>query len=296
MIAQTLGALFKEAMGLQPESIEKLSGARTNANYRVKAGGKLYAMRVPGEGTNEYINRHEEVQNLRKVAASFSFVPRVFFADGDTGLVISEFLTGARSLNSENASDVDVLAGTASTLAKVHGSGIEFGNTFDLVETKRSYEGLLMAAGFALPEEVVEAKPMLEAALSEYAVHCDSRLRSCHIDPNMANFMVRRGTYFLIDWEYSGMCNPLFDVANMVMTDRLNKRDEAVFVQEYEKAAGFEIDRREYMLTKIASDWMWLFWHLIKLSQGQMVEYNDFSWRNRLSRALANMREIGDMR
>ena len=280
-------------MGLAPDSVDLMGGARTNTSYRVSAARRLYAMRVPGEGTNEYIDRRSEVANLRLASEALDFVPRVFYANGETGLIISEFLEGARSLTMEDAADDGLLAAAAERLAFVHSSGIAFGNVFDLRETKRSYTTLLEAAGVGLPVEVVREKRALDEALAEYAARSKGRLAPCHIDPNMANFMERDGKLFLIDWEYSGMCDPLFDVANMAMTDRFNEATERRFVRCYERAAERAVDRADYLLTKVASDWMWLFWHLIKLEAGQMVDYNEFSWRNRLRRALENLREIG---
>ena len=51
--------------------------------------------------------------------------------------------------------------------------------------------------------------------------------------------------------------------------------EEARFLEAYQSAAGKKIDYRKYILYKIATDYMWIFWHLIKLHQKQMVEYNE---------------------
>lgn len=285
-------ACFTEAMGIAPDTVELMSGARTNANYRVCAGDSSYALRVPGIGTNEYIDRQSEVTNLKLVSESFDFVPKVLFADGRTGIIVSEFLVGARSLTASDIENRNLLADVAKCLATVHSSGIEFGNVFDLAKTKRSYATLLQAENASLPNEVRREAPVLEDALIEYERCCSEKLSPCHVDPNMANFMEREGRLYLLDWEYSGMCNPLFDIANMTMTDRFDPKIENYFVRCYEQAAEVDVERSDYLLTKIASDWMWLFWHLIKLEADQMVGYNEFAWRNRLQRALDNLRKI----
>ena len=91
-----ISLLFKKAMGIPPDYIELMSGARTNINYHVVANNVSYAMRVPGDGTNKYINRVCEISNLRKVSEAFDFVPDIFYANADTGLLVCEYLAGAR--------------------------------------------------------------------------------------------------------------------------------------------------------------------------------------------------------
>ena len=285
--------LFEGAMGVYPDFVEPMNGARTNINYHVIASNTSYAMRIPGEGTNGYIDRSCEIANLRKVSKTFDFVPDVLYADAETGLLVCEYLTGARGLSLEDTGNDNVIAGTAGRLAQLHFSRLKFGNIFDLSRTKARYQELLDSTGYELPTDIVRNSSALEAALTEYEGRYGKRLAPCHIDPNMANFMERDGAYFLVDWEYSGMCNPLFDVANMVMTDCLNEVAEGRFLRAYEEASEVDINKEEYLLIKVAADYMWLFWHLIKLSQGQMVEYNEFSWRNRLNRALGNLRKLG---
>lgn len=290
-----LAECFKKATGFLPQKIQLMSGARTNSNYRVIANGNEYAMRIPGDGTNDYIDRLNEVSNLEKVSDKFDFVPNVIFADSTSGILITEFLTGARSLDLSDVSDSEVIKGIASRLALVHNSGIEFSNIFDLPSTKRNYEKLLMdkQSFDGLPRALVKETSDLEAALIEYEREYGGKLSPCHGDPNMGNFMLRQHSLYLIDWEYSGMCNPLFDLANMVMTDRLDSVVEGKLLRQYEEESCSEIDPGEYLLLKVAIDYMWIFWHLIKLSQGVMAEYNERSWRNRLVRALDHLREIG---
>jgi aminoglycoside phosphotransferase (APT) family kinase protein len=44
-----------------------------------------------------------------------------------------------------------------------------------------------------------------------------------HIDPNPSNFLLRAdGTLLLIDWEYSAMCEPAWDLASIEMGGRIN--------------------------------------------------------------------------
>ena len=37
----------------------------TNRNYKITAGGVNYVVRIPGEGTEEYVNRPKMLQSIR---------------------------------------------------------------------------------------------------------------------------------------------------------------------------------------------------------------------------------------
>lgn len=289
---ERFAAMFAQAMGEPCMSLSVMSGSRTNVNCHVKAASGEYAMRVPGEGTNAYIDRAHEIANLRKVS-SFPFVPNLHYADPKSGLVVTEFLTGARSLERADLEDAELFGKVMQTLADVHSSGLVFGNVFGIAQTKTAYEELLASEGFALPAAVHRHAAVLEEALGYYGRCYGDSLIASHGDPNLANFMVRDGQVFLIDWEYSGMCDEYFDLANLSMTDRLDAGQEDLLVELYSQAMGRDVDMRHYRLLKVAIDYMWLFWHLIKLAQGSMVEYNEASWRNRLARALDNLGRIG---
>lgn len=55
---------------------------------------------------------------------------------------------------------------------------------------------------------------------------------------------------------------------------------------------GSGLLREKYLLLKVATDYLWIHWHLIKLGQGQMPAYNEASWRSRLDRAIGNLKRL----
>ena len=291
-MATDFAALFESVVGERCIEASVMPGSRTNVNARIRAAAGSYAMRVPGEGTNAYIDRHAEASNVRAVSC-FDFTPDVVFADAESGILVTRFLEGAHSLSVGELLDEGSLARACAILARVHSSGIEFSNRFDLEDGLREYRGVLAGEGYGLPVEVVEAQPRLDAALRELKDGYSKAFVPSHGDPNAANFMASSERMYLIDWEYSGMADPYFDLANLVMTDSLDPENEIRVVRAYERALGARIDEGRWRLFKASLDYMWLYWHLIKLSQGQMVEYNEASWRRRLARALANLDEMG---
>lgn len=100
---------------------------------------------------------------------------------------------------------------------------------------------------------------------------------------------------FLIDWEYSAWLMSIIDLANMVMTDRLNEELERLVVETYEECVGASLVWERDLLLKVAMDHLWVYWYLIKLGQGQMPAYSKAAWRARLDRVLGNSGRLEDL-
>lgn len=99
----------------------------------------------------------------------------------------------------------------------------------------------------------------------------------------------------MIDLEYSGMADQYFDLVNMSMTNNLSVIEENLFLESYEEHSGEKINKHKFLMYKISTDYLWIFWHLIKLEQNEMIDYNEQSWRNRLNRALKNLKLLEDV-
>lgn len=269
-----------------------MSGSRTNVNVCVRTPKGSYAMRVPGEGTNEYIDRPAEVANVSAVGI-LSFTPEVIYADSKSGILVTRFIEGAESLTKNAYDDKSMVARMCAILADLHGSGITFSNVFDLAEGVRGYREVLARQGYNLQPELITQQDRFDSALKSLSTDYSMPMVPSHGDPNAANFMWDGEHMWLIDWEYSGMADPYFDLSNIVLTDCLDEAAESRVIAAYEIASGVNIDPLRWGLFKASVDYMWLFWHLIKLSQGQMIEYNQAAWKRRLKRALANLNKIG---
>lgn len=278
---------FSAATGKVPLSLSLLSGSRTNTGYLVEVDGARYVMRIPGDGTNEYINRADECANLRAIN-ELPFVPELVYSDASTGILITRYIESSRSMtlkDVESPVKVDVACGM---LARLHESGLHFQGKLDLRDMKDRYHSVLVSEGYRVPSEVSNAAAPFERLLDMLSSEDQEGLVPCHGDPNLNNFLYTEDGAYLIDWEYSGMSDRYFDIANFVMTDRMDAEHERLLLDSYGRVSGEKLDRRRYLRFKAAIDYMWIYWHLIKLSRNQMVEYNTRSWKNRLRRASEN--------
>lgn len=266
-------------------SISPLSGGVTNTTYELVArSGKKYAVRIPGKGTNEYINRPDEMNNISKVNP-LGIMPKVSCADPQTGILIMDFVEDSQACSMEDFYNVRALQRICHLLSTVHTSGIKFGNEFDIPVTQDMYRKHLKEIGGKIPESLQREEKRMDEWMQYLFREYPKKLVPCHIDPKLNNFLKKGRQLYLIDWEYSGMADLYFELANFTLTNNLTPEEEKIFIDAYCKASGIEFIREKYLLYKFATDYLWIYWHLIKCQQNSMVEYNEMSWNKRLKRA-----------
>lgn len=279
--------VFEEIRHEEVLSEEMLSGGVTNLSFEIRSSSGHYILRIPGKGTNEFINRSDEIANMR-AASVLGFVPEILYSNPSSGIIISRFVENNIPMAVKDLSDPERREKIAKTLLGVHRSGITGLNEFDIVKTQEEYKQVLRAMRVSMPEELEKYIPILDRMMERLFEKYPKELVLCHGDPKLNNFLLDHEKMWLIDWEYSGMADKYFDLVNLTMTDNLSKQEETWILEAYQSLAREKIISEKYILWKIATDYLWIYWHLIKMFQGEMVEYNMQSWVKRLHRALNN--------
>jgi len=83
-------------------------------------------------------------------------------------------------------------------------------------------------------------------------------LSPCHIDPGPANFITAAGRRYLVDWEYSAMCEPLWDLAGLSIEAGFDPRQDEAMVGIYYGAAqpwASRLHLYKIMLWLLAAAW-----------------------------------------
>ena len=185
-------------------ALSPVPGGLTNVNWRVEVEGdrQSYFVKVPGPGTEQFIN-HATVNAATRQAAEMGVGPAVLFYDPETGIEVSEFLGGDyRACTTEDLSHTELSAQVMGLYRTWHaGPALPQTKTvFDMVEEHREqvrHDGTVMPAWV---EEVLTIYD--EAAARFLAAGLD--IVPCHNDPMPGNFM--RSTVQpmkLIDYDYA---------------------------------------------------------------------------------------------
>jgi thiamine kinase-like enzyme len=255
----------REAMRLIPgygavEEVERLGGL-TNRVYRVRAGGEDLVLRVPGEGTEAYIDREVEAVNARAAAAA-GVSPEVLHVDPGRGLMLTRHVAG-RTMTPALFRERGAPGRAAAALRKLHTSGARFAFRFELFAMIEEYLRVLKGLNAALPEgyhaAVAEAAKVREALDAHPA-----GLAPCHCDPLCENFLDTGERMWIVDWEYSGMNDPLWDLGDLAVEGEFGAEQEEEMLAGYFGGAPTAAERGRVVAYKAMCDLLWTLWGLIQ--------------------------------
>lgn len=251
------------------DDIEEISpaGGMTNKNYLVNITGDEYILRMPGNGTESMINRVNEKHNST-LANELDIDTDILYFDEVSGIKISKLIEDAETINSQTAKREENMELIASTLRKLHNSGVEFKNEFNVFKEIEKYEYLLEKAkgkNFDDYKEVREKVMNLESELEILGID----LRPCHNDTVPENFIKGKDNIYLIDWEYSGTNDPMWDLAAHIIECDFDEDEEELFLQKYFNTDYVEEKyKRKILIYKICQDFLWSIWTNIKEAKG----------------------------
>ncbi|MDX1837377.1 choline kinase [Legionella taurinensis] len=210
--------------------LKQLSGGMTNLTYFVKQLKRLstpaeqFVLRVPGKNTSSFINRQHEGYNARQTSQLAINVSIEFFNDQD-GLQLTRFFENSKPLIPALLKEKQVLEKVAGIFQSLHQSH-RFSNDIHLFQRN---EALLKAvkdkAELPLPKDLAA----VEDGLAKIAAVCGKYkipLKPCHNDPTPGNFLMSLTSYKLIDWEYSGNNDFLWDLVYFCMEGKLSAEQE----------------------------------------------------------------------
>jgi thiamine kinase-like enzyme len=268
--------------------IEHLGGALTNACYKVTIGGAAYALRLAREGTSDYIDRSAEEHNARAAAAAGVNAEVVYF-DARDGTMVTRFVEGV-SMNAGEGfgRDAGAPVRAARALKRVHSLGRVFRSRFDVFAAIDCYLDLLRGQRTQVPEGYHEAGRKARAVRRALEAS-PAPLVPCHNDPWPGNLIDADGRVYLIDWEYSGMNDPVWDLADLSVEAAFDAEQDRAMMEAYHGTKPSPALYSRLEIYKAMSDLHWSVWGFVQHAKGNPAE--DF-WGyglERLGRSKARM-------
>ena len=264
-------------------SVEQLGGM-TNQNYLVKTTNKQYIVKFFGKGTEKLINRQDEKYNL-ELLKDLDLDVKNYLFDIEAGIKVNEYIESAITLDSTTIkTKFDKIAPILQT---IHASGKELRGEFAPFEEIKKYESLIEEKiPYANYEAVREEVFSLEKRLADLGVD----RKSCHIDLVPENFIESpQGRLYLIDWEYSSMNDPMWDLAALFLESEFTPQEEEAFLSHYESDQT-PVSREKIAIYKILQDAIWSLWTVYKEEQG--ADFGDYGV-SRYQRAVKGLANYG---
>ncbi len=252
--------------------ITVLKKGMTNRSFRFCCKGKRYIMRIPGEGTDQLINRREEYEVYEAIRDK-KICDDIYYIDPENGYKITAFLENARVCNPEEPEDVKQCM---AYLRKFHESGLKVGHCFDVFEHIEYYESLWGGERSAYRDYAITKQKVYE--LKKYIDSREHDWALTHIDAVPDNFMfLEDGEIRLIDWEYAGMQDPHVDIAMFAIYALYNREQVEALMKAY-FPEGVNGDVRLKIYCYIAAcGLLWSNWCEYKRQKG--VEFGEYSLR-----------------
>jgi thiamine kinase-like enzyme len=242
-------------------------GGLTNAVFR--AGDAV--LRLPGKGTEEYIDRANEAAAAHAAAAA-GVSPDVLFVDPASGIMVTRYVADTVTMTPEafhTRPGAPARAGRA--FRQLHESRAVFPARFELFDMIDGYLRLLSTKDVALPEgyhDVVAEAEGVRAALARRPLPSVA----CHCDPLCENFLDTGERMWIVDWEYSGMNDPMWDLGDLSVEGGFGPEQDAEMLAAYFGGPVPEGDRARMVIYKAMCDLLWTLWGLIQLANGNPAD------------------------
>lgn len=270
VICEALGAQQKEVT-----NITVLKKGMTNRSFLFSCKDKKYIMRIPGEGTDQLINRRQEAAVYQTIAGR-KICDEIAYINPENGYKITEYLEGARVCDAENEED---LQKCMKKLREFHGQKLKVDHSFDLFGQMEYYESLWEGTPSAYKDyektkaHVLQLKDYIEANAGEWVL--------THIDAVPDNFLFVEANgqeeIRLIDWEYAGMQDPHVDIA-MFCIYSLYKKEQVDHLIDLYFEGNCDAKTRIKIYCYIAvCGLLWSNWCEYKRKLG--VEFGEYSLR-----------------
>lgn len=256
--------------------ITVLKKGMTNRSFLFTCEGQRYIMRIPGEGTDQLINRAEEAA-VYQVIADKGICDDIIYINPNTGYKITKYLEGARVCDAFDEEDLKKCMGK---LRKFHKMELRVDHEFDIFKLIEFYESLWEGKPSVYRDYQKTKERIFE--LKTFLDKYETKKILTHIDANNDNFLFAKDAngeeiLKLIDWEYAGMQDPDVDIAMFCIYAMYDKECVDRLIDIY-----FEEKCPEDVRIKIygyiaACGLLWSNWCEYKRNLG--VEFGEYSLR-----------------
>jgi thiamine kinase-like enzyme len=256
--------------GAKDLKVTPLGGGITNQNYRVETGEGSFVLRISGANT-ELLGIDREIEYAaNSAAAAIGVAPEVYFFLRPEGYLITRFIQG-KPVPVEEIGRPENIRRVVEVLRRVHAMP-PIPGTFSPFRMVESYAEIARGYQVAFPETfgwLLERKQEIEAAF----VRDPFTPRPCHNDLLNGNFL-DDGQLRILDWEYAGMGDVFFDLANFAVHHTFSEDQDRLLLESYfGEATRPRLARLKLM--KIMSDFREAMWGIVQIGISQL----DFDFR-----------------
>lgn len=250
-------------------------GGLTNLNYAVETANHHYVFHIAGKHRSLLgINSYHEYQS-GAIAASLGVGPDIVFYDKNKEILVTHYIPG-HELNTDKIGHRDRLAKITKKLHTIHNAKSYFPGVFLPFKVVKDYYSALLKLGVKLPSTLNQA--LAELTRIEQCYQQPRKLYNCHNDLLAGNLIETEDeNIHIIDWEYAGVGDRCFDLANFAAHFQLDNQTVAQLAALY-CGQESQIFCRRILLMIAVSNLREALWGFIQTAISQLdIDYREYA-------------------
>lgn len=264
--------ILKETLGKDSfTSIERMGGL-TNRTYCVSFDvDEKYVIRIPGEGTEKMIDRSDEKISTELACKIGIDADLISFAKD--GTKVTKCIPDAITMSSTSMKEICNIVSAAKIFKKLHNCGMDTGVKFEVFEMAERYIDIIKENNVEMFSDFDEISKLVLEMKKRIEKECAVSKVPCHNDPLCENWVLGRNQMYLIDWEYAGMNDPMWDLAAVSLEAEYANEQDALMLSEYLGHETQELELYHFVANKVFVDYLWALWAKTRVPfDGQPME------------------------
>ena len=273
-------AIFRNICGVlgctenEIHDIHPIKTGMTNLSFRFTCRGEKYVYRHPGVGTDAYINRRSEASSM-EAARRLGLDDTYIYMDEAEGWKLSRYIEDARTLDYHDEQQVTQ---ALAMLRRLHESGEQTAYPFDAWGEIQGFEESLRRFNRADFEDMQQMRDGI-ARLRAHLEADGTPVRLCHCDSYAPNFLLDRADkMYLIDWEYSGMSDPAWDIGTFIACADYTMDEADGIIRRYMGREPSREELRHHLGYVAVASFYWFLWALYQDCVGKSVGSYLYIW------------------
>ncbi|MCR5651292.1 MAG: phosphotransferase family protein [Lachnospiraceae bacterium] len=255
------------------KQVQVMKKGMTNRSFSFKINSKRYIIRVPGEGTENLINRKNEAAVYHTIKG-LGICDDPVYIDPGNGYKITSFLDNVRTCDIDNEDD---LRRCMEKLRSFHSLKLTVPHTFDIWGQIQFYESLWNKNSSEYPDYEEVKRSVF--SMKDFVDTNKETFILTHIDAVPDNFLFYHTKdngeeLQLTDWEYAGMQDPHVDIAMFCIYSLYNKKQSDKLIDIYFDNKCDDPTRAKIYCYMSASSLLWSNWCEYKKELG--VEFGEY--------------------
>jgi thiamine kinase-like enzyme len=211
--------------------VTPLSGGITNLNYRIDADGKAYVLRITGADTHLLGIRRDVEYTANLAAGEMGIAPEVVYSIEPEGYLVTRFVDGVR-IPQDDMVKPENIRRIAMKLREFHERGPHLAAEFNVFRRVEMLTEISLRNGCRFPRDFGWMMRKMHETEKLFNAH-HPFLKPCHNDLLNLNFLDEHGEVRILDWEYAGMGDIFFDLANFSHHHEFGDDQVRILLQEY---------------------------------------------------------------